>query len=51
MAKVVWTEKASIHLQAIYESLRSQQAVVPILAVIHAARDFSQVFVSEWEVW
>ena len=103
MAKVVWTEKASNHLQAIHEyiakdspvyayrfvrslvkatakleamhscgrivpefndvnlrevifqnyrivySIRSRNAI-PILAVIHAARDFTQVFVSEWEI-
>lgn len=24
--------------------------MVPILAVLHAARDFTQVFVSEWEI-
>jgi plasmid stabilization system protein ParE len=102
MAKVVWTEKASSHLQAIYEYIahdspvyadrfvRSlvkateklesmpscgrivpefndvtireiiyqnyrivyshRQARISILAVIHAARDFSQLIVSEWEV-
>jgi plasmid stabilization system protein ParE len=104
MAKIVWTEKASAHLQAIHEyiahdspiyadrfvrslvkstakleimplcgrivpefsdsNLRevifqnyrivyradSNQKTIPILAVIHGARDFSQAFLKEWEI-
>jgi plasmid stabilization system protein ParE len=104
MAKIVWTEKASDHLQAIYEyiahdspiyadrfvrslvkstaklenmplcgrivpefndsnlreviyqnyrivySVAKSQTIVPILAVIHGARDFTQAFLDEWEI-
>jgi plasmid stabilization system protein ParE len=104
MAKIVWTEKASDHLQAIYEyiahdspvyaerfvrslikstakleamplcgrivpefndsnlrevifqnyrivySVSVSQKTLPILAVVHSARDFTQSFLNEWEI-
>ncbi|MBK5273777.1 MAG: type II toxin-antitoxin system RelE/ParE family toxin [Desulfuromonadales bacterium] len=104
MAKIVWTEKASDHLQAIHVyiahdspvyaarlvralvkstakiesmplcgrivpefndsnlrevifqnyrivySVAYSQKTLPILAVIHGARDFTQAFLNEWEI-
>jgi len=50
MAKIVWTEKATDHLQAIHEYIAQRQTTVPILAVIHGARDFAQAFLNEWEI-